>query len=127
MVCPIMDGNARRRDLPSQSLRRTWRAVLRDAPHTSEAKIFPLPTHCRSQQVSRSERSWRRQVCWYRERRASGFVCLPLGATFCADLGHSVVDDALDLVRIGVSVSRLNVLNRPMKHTPTNGLFDEFR
>lgn len=48
-------------------------------------------------------------------------------AGFCADLGDSLVNDVLDLARIAVGVTRLDLLNRAMKHTPNEGPPDEFR
>ncbi len=50
-----------------------------------------------------------------------------MGATFDADLTDGLIDDALNLVRIGSGVARLDVLNGALKHTPADGVFDEFR
>jgi len=50
-----------------------------------------------------------------------------LDATFGADLSDGFVDDALNLIRIGAGIARLDVLNGALKHAPADGLFDEFR
>ena len=50
-----------------------------------------------------------------------------MGATFGADLTHGIVDDALNLVRVGIGVARLDVFNGALKHAPADGVFDEFR
>ena len=50
-----------------------------------------------------------------------------MGATFGADLTHGLVDDALNRLRVGIGVARLDVLSGALKYTPTDGLFDEFR
>ena len=52
---------------------------------------------------------------------------LRLGAAFGADLTDGLVDDALNLVRVGIGVARLDVLNGALKHAPADGVFDEFR
>ena len=50
-----------------------------------------------------------------------------MGATFGADLTHGLVNDALNVVRIGIGVARFDVLNGALKHPPADGIFDEFR
>jgi hypothetical protein len=57
----------------------------------------------------------------------SGLVGLPFGATFGADLTHGIVDQGLNLVRIGAGIARLDVLNGAMKDMGADGLLDQFR
>src|SRR5271156_316728 len=58
---------------------------------------------------------------------ASGFVSLLLTGAFRANLAHGFVDDALQLVPVGVRVARLDALNGAMKYAPADRLFNEFR
>ena len=50
-----------------------------------------------------------------------------MGATFGADLTDGLVDEALNLVRVGMGVARLDVLHGALKDAPADGVFDEFR
>ena len=50
-----------------------------------------------------------------------------MGAASGANLTDGLVDDALNLIRVGIGVARLDVLNGALKHAPTDGVFDEFR
>src|ERR1035438_5183033 len=51
----------------------------------------------------------------------------PAVRPFGANLAYGSVDDALQLVRVGIGVALLNVLNGAIKHAPPDGLFNEFR
>jgi len=50
-----------------------------------------------------------------------------LGATFGANLCHGLVNDTLNLVRVGIGMARLDVLNGALKHAPADGVLDELR
>ena len=57
---------------------------------------------------------------------ASGFISHSFPAAPSADFADSFVNDALQLLRVGVRITGLDVLNCAMKHTPSRGIFDEF-
>ncbi len=42
------------------------------------------------------------------------------------NFADGVVDEALQLVRVGVGVAVFDILHGAMKNAPTDGLFDEF-
>jgi len=50
----------------------------------------------------------------------------PFGMAFSADLAHGFVDDALQLIRVGIRIALPDVLHGAMKHVPADGLLDEF-
>jgi hypothetical protein len=47
------------------------------------------------------------------------------GTALGADFAHGFVDDALNLVRIDADVALPDVLDRALKHAPTDGVLDE--
>ena len=55
-----------------------------------------------------------------RTTRLSGFVSLPVGAAFRADLADGFVDDALDFIGVGIGVGRPDVLYGALKHAPAD-------
>src|ERR1700723_3538922 len=58
---------------------------------------------------------------------ALGFVGLRFGAMVCPDLTYRIVDEGLQVARIGVGITRFDVLNGAMKNMSADGLLDEFR
>ncbi len=49
------------------------------------------------------------------------------GAPLGTDLTYGLIDDALNLVRVGTGIASLDVLNGALEQAPADGLFDEFR